>query len=131
MAEEPFSERLKRLEDRIAAARAGRAEPPRGAHGKFTQGSLAWRMVIELVAGMALGVGIGYGIDVLAGTLPAFLVVFALLGFAAGVRTMLRTAAEVREGRGEAALVPRPDGTAADKARADKALRDPDDPDEE
>ena len=30
MAEEPFSERLKRLEDRIAAARAGRAEPARG-----------------------------------------------------------------------------------------------------
>ena len=31
MADEPFSERLKRLEDRIAAARAGRAEPSRGA----------------------------------------------------------------------------------------------------
>ena len=113
MREESFSERLKRLEERIAAARAGRAEPPRHSRGEFSQGSLAWRMVIELVAGMALGVGIGYGIDVLAGTLPAFLVVFALLGFAAGVRTMMRTAAEVREGRGEGALMrgPREDGT--------------------
>ena len=105
MAEEPFSERLKRLEDRIAAARAGRAEPAAGRHGKFTQGSLAWRMVIELVVGMLLGLAIGYGLDALLGTRPVFLVAFALLGFAAGVRTMLRTAEEVRKKRGEAALM--------------------------
>ena len=105
MAEEPFSERLKRLEDRIAAARAGRAEPSRGHRGEFTQGSLAWRMVIELVVGMVLGLGIGWGLDALFGTRPVFLVVFALLGFAAGVRTMLRTAEEVRHKRGEAALM--------------------------
>src|SRR6188768_2622228 len=107
MAEEPFSERLKRLEDRIAAARAGRAEPPAGRHGKFTQGSLAWRMVIELVVGMVLGLAIGWGIDAALGTRPVFLVIFALLGFAAGVRTMMRTANEVRSGKGEAALMRR------------------------
>ena len=105
MAEEPFSERLKRLEDRIAAARAGRAEPPRGAHGKFTQGSLAWRMVTELVVGMVLGMAIGFGLDALFGSRPVFLVVFALLGFAAGIKTMIRTAKEVHEKRGEAALM--------------------------
>jgi ATP synthase protein I len=105
MAEEPFAERLKRLEDRIAAARAGRAEPPSRRHGEFTQGSLAWRMVTELVAGMLLGLAIGYGLDALFGTRPVFLVVFALLGFAAGIRTMLRTAEEVRSKRGEAALM--------------------------
>jgi ATP synthase protein I len=105
MAEEPFSERLKRLEDRIAAARAGRAEPSESHRGEYTQGSLAWRMVTELVAGMGLGVGIGYGLDALFGTLPILLVVFALFGFAAGVRTMLRTAEEVRRRRGEGALM--------------------------
>jgi ATP synthase protein I len=105
MAEEPFSERLKRLEDRIAAARAGRAEPPRHSRGEFSQGSLAWRMVIELVVGMLLGLAIGFGLDAFIGTRPVFLVVFALLGFAAGVRTMLRTAHEVRDKRGEAALI--------------------------
>ena len=105
MPEEPFADRLKRLEDRIAAARAGRAEPQRGHRGEFTQGSLAWRMVIELVVGMLLGLGIGWGLDALFGTRPVFLVVFALLGFAAGVRTMLRTAEEVRQKRGEAALM--------------------------
>jgi ATP synthase protein I len=106
MAEEPFSDRLKRLEDRIAAAKASRrSEAPRGHQGEFTQGSLAWRMVTELVVGMALGVAIGYGLDSLLGTRPAFLVVFALLGFAGGVRTMLRTAAEVRSKTGEGALI--------------------------
>jgi ATP synthase protein I len=57
---------------------------------------LAWRMVIELVAGIAIGFGIGYGLDVFFGTLPIFLVVFMLLGFVAGVKTMLRTAQEVQ-----------------------------------
>jgi ATP synthase protein I len=105
MADDPFSERLKRLEDRIAAAKAGRAEPSRGHQREYTQGSLAWRMVIELVVGMGLGLAIGFGLDALLGTRPIFLVVFALLGFAAGVRTMLRTAQEVQSGKGEAALM--------------------------
>lgn len=124
MADEPFDERLKRLEERIAAAKATREGGAVRGHGEYTQGSLAWRMVTELVAGMALGLGIGYAIDWAAGTRPIFLVVFALLGFAAGVRVMLRTAAEVREGRGEAALH-RPDRREATN------LRDRDDPDEE
>jgi ATP synthase protein I len=110
MGEESFADRLKRLEDRIAAAREVRAEAPRGHQREFTQGSLAWRMVIELVVGMVLGLAIGYGLDALAGTLPVFLVVFGLLGFAAGVRTMLRTAAEVRTRSGEGALMRQPDG---------------------
>jgi len=59
-------------------------------------------MVIELVAGLAIGFGIGYGIDAVAGTMPLFLVLFTLLGFAAGVQTMLRTAREVRLGRRDA-----------------------------
>jgi ATP synthase protein I len=107
MAEEPFSERLKRLEDRIAAARQVREGRPSRHGGEFSQGSLAWRMVIELVVGMFLGLGIGYGLDAVLGTRPWLLIVFAMLGFAAGVRTMMRTANEVQTGRGEAALMNR------------------------
>jgi ATP synthase protein I len=104
MTEDPFSERLKRLEDRIESARASHAEPPSRVGAKYTQSSLAWRMVTELVAGMLLGLGIGWALDSFFGTQPAFLAVFALLGFAAGVRVMMRTAEEVRQGKGEAAL---------------------------
>jgi len=56
----------------------------------------AWRMVIELVVGVGLGFGIGYGLDGLFGTIPIFLILFTLLGFAAGIRTMMRSAAEIQ-----------------------------------
>lgn len=106
MSEDPFSERLRRLEDRLEAARAERKPQSRpGAAAKYTQSSIAWRMVTELVAGMLLGLGIGWGLDSLFGTRPVFLVLFALLGFGAGVRTMMRTAADVQKGRSEAALM--------------------------
>jgi ATP synthase protein I len=52
-------------------------------------------MVIELVTGMLLGVAIGYGLDVLFGTLPIFLILFSLFGFAAGVKTMLGSARQL------------------------------------
>ncbi len=114
MEKDPFSERLKRLEDRIEAAKSAQSTPPSGTGAKYTQGSLAWRMVIELVVGMLLGLAIGMGLDSLFGTRPVFLVLFALLGFAAGVRTMMRTASEVRDKRAEGALL---DGGAAEADR--------------
>jgi len=105
MSEDPFSERLKRLEERLHSAQAARAEPQARLGAKYTQGSLAWRMVTELVAGMLLGLAIGWGLDSLFGTRPVFLVLFVLLGFAAGVRVMMRTADEVRHKRSEGALL--------------------------
>lgn len=105
MDEKDFADRLKRLEDRLGAAQAARVEPVARGRGKYTQGSIAWRMVTELVVGMGLGLALGYGLGYLLGMLPLFLVVFVLLGFAAGVRTMLRTATEMRDGRAEGALL--------------------------
>lgn len=98
MSETPDRDQLKALEDRIAAAKKAR-EPVRSGQNKFEATNLAWRMVLELVIGMVLGCFIGYGLDVLFGTLPVFLVIFALLGFAAGIRTMMRSAEEVKRGR--------------------------------
>lgn len=92
MADEPDPERLRQLEARLAKVKAAPA-PERATTGKaFSQGEMAWRMVIELVTGMFLGLGIGYGLDRAIGTAPIFLVIFSLFGFAAGVRTMLVTA---------------------------------------
>ena len=92
MVDEPDPERLRALEARLARTRVGPV-PEKGATGKaFSQGEMAWRMVIELVSGMLLGLSIGFGLDWLFDTRPVFLVIFALLGFAAGVRVMLRTA---------------------------------------
>ena len=90
--------RLDALEEQLARARGADAEKPHSEE-HFSQANLAWRMVIELVAGLMIGFGIGYGIDRLFGTLPVFLVIFIFLGFAAGIRTMLRSAQEVQRKR--------------------------------
>ena len=81
----------------LEAARK-RAEPEKPhMEEHYSQAQLAWRMVIELVAGLGIGFGIGYGLDRLMGTIPIFLVLFTLLGFAAGVQTMVRSAREIQE----------------------------------
>ena len=56
-----------------------------------------WRMVIELVTGMLLGVSLGLALDYIVGSEPIFLIVFSLLGFMAGVKTMIATAKKMNE----------------------------------
>lgn len=96
MQDDPFGDRLKRLGERIDAARGEPKAVPTRRRSHAEGSGLGWRMVTELLAGMVIGLAIGYGLDSLFGTLPVFLVVFALFGFAAGVRTMMRSAEEVR-----------------------------------
>ena len=99
MVDQTEKERLRQLEERIERARSKQAPKPR-ADEHYSMANVAWRMVIELVAGLGIGFGIGYGLDVLFGTIPLFLVLFVGLGFAAGVKTMLRTAEEIRKEQG-------------------------------
>ena len=56
-----------------------------------------WRMVIELVTGMLLVVSLGMALDYVVGSEPIFLIVFSLLGFMAGVKTMIATAKKMNE----------------------------------
>ena len=108
MASEPDPDRLRALQARLEKVKgAPKVEASSAAKG-FSQGEVAWRMVIELATGIVLGSAIGYGIDVLVGTLPIFLIIFSLLGFAAGIRTMLGTAREL--GRTKAAEAARDKG---------------------
>ncbi len=87
--------RLAALEAKLAERRAP-AEVKHHSEEHYSQAQLAWRMVIELVAGLGIGFGIGYGLDNLFGTTPIFLVLFIFFGLAAGVKTMMRSAAEVQ-----------------------------------
>ena len=89
--------RLAALEKRIEAAKGAHAPRRKIQEDGHSQAQLAWRMVIELVAGIVIGFGIGYGLDLLLGTKPLFLVLFILAGFAAGVKTMLRSAKEMQD----------------------------------
>ena len=102
MSPDEQSERLRRLEAKIAAAKgAGKAQGPSHNEKGYSQAQLAWRMVTELVAGLGIGLLIGLGLDTLLGTAPILMVIFIGLGLAAGVRVMMRTAEEVaRRGPG-------------------------------
>lgn len=95
MTDPEQSERLAELEARIARLRTKDAPKPHQEE-HYSQAQLAWRMVIELVAGLLIGFGMGYGLDQLFGTIPIFLVIFTFLGLAAGVKTMMRSAEEIR-----------------------------------
>lgn len=99
MTDPDQSERRAQLEARIKALKDKDAPKPH-TDEHYSQAQHAWRMVIELVAGIAIGFGMGYGLDSLFGTIPIFLVLFTLLGFAAGVKTMMRSAAELQKTQG-------------------------------
>ncbi|WP_027257259.1 MULTISPECIES: AtpZ/AtpI family protein [Leisingera] len=96
MTDDDQKQRMAQLEEKLAAARKAQQPKPR-ADEHYSMANQAWRMVIELVAGLGIGFGIGYGLDLLFGTLPIFMVLFIMLGLAAGVKTMLRTAQEIQE----------------------------------
>lgn len=86
--------RLEALEAKLAGKRP-REAPKRHQDEHYSQAQMAWRMVIELVAGLAIGLGMGFGLDMLFGTRPWLMIVFTLFGFAAGIKTMMRTAREM------------------------------------
>ncbi len=95
MTEPDPSKKLSDLEARIAAAKKAQEPEPR-MDEHYSQAQLAWRMVIELVAGLGIGFGIGYGLDALFGTSPVLMIIFIFLGLAAGIQTMMRSAKEVQ-----------------------------------
>ena len=96
MANSPDADNRSSIRKRIEEAR-GQLDPKKSEAGPVSNLHAVWRMVIDLVAGTGFGAALGYGLDVLFGTLPIFLGVLTLLGFAAGVRLMIRTAREVQE----------------------------------
>ena len=95
MTDPDEKQRMAQLEDKIANAKAAH-RPQSQIEVHHSQAHAGWRMVTELVAGLLIGFCIGYGLDSLFGTLPIFLVLFVLLGFAAGVKTMLRSAQDIQ-----------------------------------
>jgi ATP synthase protein I len=95
MVTEPDNKRLEELDARINALKDNQTPKPK-VEEHYSMAQQGWRMVTELVSGLLIGVGLGYGLDVMFGTLPIFLVIFTLLGFAAGVNVMMRTAKEIQ-----------------------------------
>jgi ATP synthase protein I len=84
---------LEQLDARMRAARSRQAagEPARDEKdaGQSELG-MAWRIGLELVSALIVGVGIGYLLDRWLGTKPWFLVAFFVLGSAAGILNVFR-----------------------------------------
>ena len=96
MGEGDIENPLKSLEEKIAAAKKA-VEPEQPVQNKFSAAEVGWRMIIELTAGVFIGFGLGYGLDFLFDTQPVFILILTLFGFAAGVKTMMRTARDLRD----------------------------------
>ena len=97
MTEPDPKQKLKELEAKIAAAKGAMQTQKHHQEEHYSMANQAWRMVTEMVAGLGIGFGIGYGLDALFGTTPFLMVLFTLLGIAAGINVMLRSAAELQK----------------------------------
>ena len=94
-SEAALSARLQRLNEGLGQARdAGHPSGSSGAQRATTASGYAkgFRLSSELVAGVVVGAGIGWLIDRWLGVSPWGLIVFLLLGFAAGVLNVMRSA---------------------------------------
>src|ERR1700761_8542490 len=79
--------------DRLTSKRAVDRPPP-------TQLGIGFRFATELFAGVVGGAAIGWGLDWLCGhfgfhTKPVLTIVFFVLGTVAGIRNVMRAAAEI------------------------------------
>jgi ATP synthase protein I len=95
--EAALSARLKRLGEGLARQRAGETSNDTAENRAATASGYArgFRLSSELVAGVIVGAGLGWLIDRWFGVAPWGLIVFLLLGFAAGVLNVMRSAGVV------------------------------------
>jgi ATP synthase protein I len=93
-----LARRLDRLSRDLDAERRERlaAQPSERKDGaSYAQ---AVKLASEFVAGILVGVGLGWGLDRLAGTSPWGLIGFLLLGFCAGVFNVVRVSGGLKPG---------------------------------
>ncbi len=84
-----FGKRLKKARETEESRRLWKKQlnrPPQTALG------LAFRVSVELVSAVAVGLAIGWALDEWLGTRPWVMVVFIVLGFTAGVMNVYRMA---------------------------------------
>lgn len=91
--ETALSARLKRLGERLDRKRVSQPSETRSvSRNDASAMARGFRLSTELVAGVLAGAGIGWLLDRWLGISPWGLIVFLLLGFAAGVLNVMRVA---------------------------------------
>lgn len=94
--DDDLERRRRNLEAKLATRQQGRHEEKEGASGVTGYGQ-AMKLSSEFIAGIAVGAVLGWMIDRFTGSSPWGLIVFLLLGFAAGVLNVLRSVGKVAE----------------------------------
>ncbi|CAG1015537.1 MAG: ATP F0F1 synthase subunit I [Rhizobiaceae bacterium] len=96
--DDDLERRRRALEASLAARAPGGRDGDEGAKPGGTTGyGQALKLSSEFIAGVAVGAGLGWVVDRLAGSSPWGLIVFLLLGFGAGVLNVMRSAGLVAE----------------------------------
>ena len=89
----PDPDDLRALGKRIDEVR--RQNEPRRQEAPPTSFGIAGRFATEFVVAVVVGGGLGWLLDRFLGTRPIFLIVMFVLGAAAGIRNVMRAAAEL------------------------------------
>ncbi|MBS3648312.1 AtpZ/AtpI family protein [Pseudaminobacter sp. 19-2017] len=106
-ADQDLDSRRQRLGASLAARGHGPSQERTEARTSSVAGyGQALKLSSEFIAGVAVGAGLGWFIDRLAGTSPWGLIVFLLLGFAAGVLNVMRSAGLIAEAGAKAPKAP-------------------------
>jgi ATP synthase protein I len=89
----PDPKDLDALSERLDEAR--RRDEKRKPRPPVTSLGVAFRFGTELLAAVAVGVAIGWGLDWVFGTRPVFILIMFVLGAAAGMRNVIVLANEI------------------------------------
>ena len=94
---ESIRQRLDKLGQQLAEAKGKRATAPQvEGEARGAAFGTALKLATELVAGVAVGGFIGWALDRLFGSAPLLMVVFLILGAAAGIMNVVREAKEMQ-----------------------------------
>jgi ATP synthase protein I len=89
---EAIKRRLHDLEGKVRDARSRHELPSSEAQDRGSAMGQALKLSTEMIAGVAVGGFIGWALDRLFGTAPILMVVFLILGAAAGILNVIRSA---------------------------------------
>lgn len=92
-----LSERRAQLNRKLDDQRAADEKAVRKSESNSSGYAQAMKLSSEFIAGVLVGAGIGWVADQWLGTTPIGLIIFLLLGFAAGVLNVLRSAGVVEQ----------------------------------
>ncbi len=92
--DDPDMRRLAEIEERLRKARVKRGEV-RQVEAPNSKLGIAFRLVTELMAALIVGGAIGWGLDLLFGTGPFLFIVMFMVGIAAGIFNVVRSAQQL------------------------------------